>query len=198
MNPFSRNVTGLAPRVNLDPEMIDKHAAWSNEQFSDEKERGPIGPLRHLAKEALEAAEAAEAGIDNIAKLTEEMADCTFLLLDAMRRSGVTGPDLNDAMRTKLPVLLARQYPKTAPDEPSEHIRDGEPEKGGRDEYPLLTLVNSQGEFVTHKRCLPFVELPRVVIWGDRVFTNTGKHDGVTRRPIYQEAFSVVLIDSLD
>lgn len=197
MNPFNRNITGIAPRVAFDVDVIDKHAAWSNEQFGNEKERGPIGPLRHMAKEALEAAEAAEGGQDNVAKLTEEMADCAFLLLDSMRRAGISAIDLNDAMRSKLPVLLARKYPKTAPDQPSEHIRDTET-AGTRDEYPVLTLVNMAGEFVTHRRCLPFVELPHVVFWGVRCFVNTGKHDGATRRPIYKEVFSHHLVDSLD
>ena len=97
-------------------ETVRNHAEWSERTFGPEK--GPAGPLRHLAKEAIEAAEA-----PTREHRLEELADCTFLLLDAIRRANLTAEELVEAMDRKQKILNNRTYRRTAEGEPAEHDR---------------------------------------------------------------------------
>lgn len=100
-------------------EVVRAHAEWSERNFGTPKEHGPVGPLRHLAKEAIEAAEAPDRK-----SRCEELADCTFLLLDALRRADVSAQELAEAMNDKMAILEKRVYRKTGKDMPIEHDRD--------------------------------------------------------------------------
>lgn len=102
-------------------ELVRRHAAWSEVNFGTREEHGPVGPLRHLAKEAIEASEAH--GSPDPLHFPGEIADCAFLLLDSMRRAGMTSDDLVAAMERKMPILEARVYRKTGKDQPIEHDR---------------------------------------------------------------------------
>ena len=93
-----------------------EHAAWSQETFGLDSDRGPIGALKHLAKEAVEA----QANIND----RSEFADCLFLTFDAARRSGMTIDDLMDECFAKLEKNRKRVWAKpTNSDEPIEHVR---------------------------------------------------------------------------
>ena len=97
-----------------------EHAAWSQETFGKDQERGPLGALKHLAKEAVEAQTEAAKGISgNEAKLHEEIADCLFLTFDAARRSGMSLNGLVDIAFAKLEKNRKRVWQKpTSGDEP--------------------------------------------------------------------------------
>ncbi|ERP95719.1 hypothetical protein Q669_29565 [Labrenzia sp. C1B10] len=99
----------------LSPQLVTRHRKWSDATFGPRSERGPISSLKHLKKEVDEAL--------NDPHEVEEYADMMFLLLDAAHRAGFDCFDVHGAMVDKLPVLLKRDYPKTAPEEVSEHIR---------------------------------------------------------------------------
>ena len=89
-----------------------QHAEWSERQF------GPVsavGPAKHLAKEALEVAAAP-------ADATEH-ADCWMLLWDMQRRAGISDADLATAIREKLAINMARDWPPAKEGEAREHIR---------------------------------------------------------------------------
>jgi ParB family chromosome partitioning protein len=93
-----------------------EHAAWSQETFGTDQERGPIGPLKHLAKEAVEA----QADITD----RSEFADCLILTFDAARRAGMTLDDLINAANAKLEKNRNRVWAKpTNSEEPIEHVR---------------------------------------------------------------------------
>jgi hypothetical protein len=103
------------------------HADWSQRTFGTDTERGPVGAFRHLEKETREAVEAFtefQAGNTSHADFVEESADCLILLLDGIRRGGVTLPQLIEAARQKMEVNKRRKWPAPAPDgQPTEHIR---------------------------------------------------------------------------
>lgn len=99
-------------------ETVLAHANWSEKNFGTLDEHGPVGPLRHLAKEAIEASEA-----ETPEHMLEELADCTFLLLDALRRGGYSVEDLTEAMDRKQKILNTRTYHKVGIDQPIEHDR---------------------------------------------------------------------------
>ncbi|EAS2247971.1 restriction alleviation protein, Lar family [Salmonella enterica] len=90
-----------------------EHAEWSDATFGNV---GPIGPLKHLLKEALETA----AEPDDLS----EWADMQFLLWDAQRRAGITDEQITLAMREKLEVNKARQWPEPKDGEPRLHIKE--------------------------------------------------------------------------
>jgi len=97
------------------------HADWSQERFGTDAEKGPLMPLRHLRREAADAEQAAE-DRDRPGLLTE-LADCQLLLLDALRRSGYTLPQLIAAAQDKMVVNKAREWPSPTADMPVEHVR---------------------------------------------------------------------------
>ena len=98
------------------PRTVKDHRAWSDKNFGNRRERGPVGPLKHLAKEVQEAI----ADPHDIM----EFADMTFLLLDSLHRAGFSPHDLNEAMKEKMEILKTRNYPRGLPDEPAEHVRE--------------------------------------------------------------------------
>lgn len=115
--------------------LADEHAAWSQEKFGTDMERGPLGPIRHLKKEADEADEAYQELQKAIAdgdphaamlaqKFNEEKADMLLLLLDLNRRSGGTLADLVEAGHEKLKIVKTRIYHRTPDGVPSEHVRE--------------------------------------------------------------------------
>ncbi|EAA7988746.1 DUF550 domain-containing protein [Salmonella enterica] len=87
-----------------------EHAEWSDATFGD------VGPLKHLSKEALEAA------VDPSDPL--EWADMQFLLWDAQRRAGISDGEITAAMKEKLKVNMARQWPEPKDGEPRLHIKE--------------------------------------------------------------------------
>lgn len=93
--------------------------AWSEENFGDSAQRGPIGPLKHLKLEADEA-------IKNPSDVLE-YADCLILLLDASRRAGFTSAGLIIAAHAKMIINSTRNYEKPETDEPSQHVDRGDP-----------------------------------------------------------------------
>lgn len=100
---------------------IDAQRGWSEETFGLGSHRGPTGPLKHLAKEAVEAQEAV--GTEH---LIEELADCLFLLVDAMWRSGYTSEDLLGSAFRKLEKNKARNWGNWKDKDPNaaiEHVR---------------------------------------------------------------------------
>jgi hypothetical protein len=99
--------------------LISDQAKWSQETFGTDSERGPIGALKHLEKEAKEAYESYGS-----LEYHEELADCFILLLDAIRRSGLSFRGLVRIAITKMIKNKARAWPKPTSDEPVEHIRD--------------------------------------------------------------------------
>jgi hypothetical protein len=95
-----------------------EHADWSQKTFGSDIERGPEGPLKHLALEVQEC-------LANTGDL-EEYADLILLTFDACRRAGFDYSDLTLACYRKLSKNRERKWPKTSPDQPVEHIREGE------------------------------------------------------------------------
>lgn len=91
-------------------------AAWSQNTFGLDSERGPIGPLKHLLKEVQEV-------IDN-SDDDFEYADCLFLLFDAARRKGMTLQTLIETCETKLEINKMRKWSKPTDDNPVEHVRE--------------------------------------------------------------------------
>jgi hypothetical protein len=108
--------------------LITDQAAWSQATFGTDAERGPVGAFRHLEKETREVIAAyAQVGIvpGAEAAFLEECADCFILLLDGIRRGGITFPELVAEARRKMGVNKTRKWPKpTAADVPVEHVRD--------------------------------------------------------------------------
>lgn len=97
-------------------------AAWSQETFGSDLERGPIGPLKHLEMEAREA----QASPHD----RTEYADCFLLILDASRRAGMTVAELIRAAHAKLQINKARVYLKPIdPNVSVEHVRSRSPLK---------------------------------------------------------------------
>ena len=99
-------------------EFEEARRAWSEATFGTAAERGPIGPLKHLEKEAREAYTEADP-----ARQREEIADCVFLVFDAASRAGMTLDDLARECWAKLEKNKRRQWVRTAPGEPIEHLR---------------------------------------------------------------------------
>lgn len=100
-------------------DLIYDQAEWSQKTFGSDKDRGPIGALKHLSLEAIECVNAI--GTD---KLTEELADCFLLLLDACRRSKVNIRQLLNAAEEKMIINKSRKWPKPISDTPVEHIKE--------------------------------------------------------------------------
>ena len=98
---------------------------WSQATFGTDLERGPIGAVRHLQKEAGEVERALLAG-ESKERVTEELADCLILVIDASRRHGVKPMELFKAAYAKLQVNRGRKWPKPTSDEPVEHVREPE------------------------------------------------------------------------
>lgn len=90
-------------------------AAWSQETFGSDDERGPLDALLHLEKEAREAAAAPN---DH-----EEYADCFLLILDAARRSGISPIDLVRCAQKKMAKNRCRTWPQPIDGMPVEHVR---------------------------------------------------------------------------
>jgi len=90
--------------------------AWGDATFGTPAERGPIGPLKHLAKEVQEC-------LDNPTDPLEYV-DCLFLVRDASRRAGLSGPQLLAYCWEKLNINRARTWPKPTSDGPVEHVRE--------------------------------------------------------------------------
>lgn len=102
-------------------EFANAQQDWSYKTFGPPEHRGSEGPLNHLAKEVQEA----KAAIGT-PEYMEECADCLFLLVDAVHRSGFWITDLLDEAMKKLDKNKDRQWRDwrtLAPGEVSEHIK---------------------------------------------------------------------------
>ena len=103
-------------------DLVRDQAEWSQKTFGGDFVRGPLGALRHLELEAREAQDAAVNG-----GLTEELADCFLLVLDAARRHGLKPMQLVEAAVKKMEVNKSREWPKpTDINTPVMHIKRGE------------------------------------------------------------------------
>lgn len=96
-------------------DLIEDQAAWSQETFGSDLDRGPVGALKHLAKEAEEAA----ANPTDIV----EYADCFLLLIDATRRAGWKLGHVIEAAIAKMEINKTRTWPRPVDDTPVEHVR---------------------------------------------------------------------------
>lgn len=97
-------------------DLADQHAAWSQETFGSDKERGPEGPLKHMRKEIEEV-------LANPTDL-QEYADLLLLLLDASRRAGIGPYSLIRAGQAKLKINKERTWPKpTGMSDAVEHVK---------------------------------------------------------------------------
>ena len=92
------------------------YAAWSQETFGPDSQRGPIGPLNHLKKEVQN-----ELLIDPHDR--EEYADAFMLILDAARRAGFDHHSLLEAAFEKLEINKTRKWQAPNPDGSIEHVR---------------------------------------------------------------------------
>lgn len=99
-------------------DLVADQAKWSQATFGEDTERGPMGPLKHLEKEARECQDAV-----GTPHLTEELADCLLLLLDASRRAGLKPLELVKAAQEKMQTNKSRTWPKPTSHEPVEHVR---------------------------------------------------------------------------
>ena len=106
--------------------LMNRHAWWSRRTFGPDDKIGPVGPMKHLAEEALEAAEAVNDPV--------EYADCLLLLLDGIRRAGLTLEQVIEAGQGKMDINENRVWPEPKDGEPRNHVRDTDPE----DERDLL------------------------------------------------------------
>ena len=89
------------------------HAEWSDRQFGNV---GQVGPLKHLAREAIEAAEAP----DDIS----EFADILMLVWDATRRAGFSDEQLAEAVAEKLKRNKRRVWGEVKDGEPCHHVKN--------------------------------------------------------------------------
>lgn len=89
---------------------------WSQETFGLDSERGPIGPLKHLEKEIQEVLQDPSDEMEYI--------DCFFLIIDAIRRKGISIERFEQLLFQKLEINKARKCGIKASDEPIEHIRE--------------------------------------------------------------------------
>jgi hypothetical protein len=102
---------------------------WSAKTFGSVSARGPQGPLDHLEKEelvelrdeveALELCEDPEEAQEIRAKLATECADVIILAIEVAFRSGVPSGPLTEAVRNKINVIGAREYPPLADQVPN-------------------------------------------------------------------------------
>lgn len=111
-------VTSMVEFADRFSDLVVDQAKWSQATFGTDSERGPLGALKHLEKEARECQEAV-----GTPELTEELADCLLLLLDASRRAGVKPMELVVAAQEKMVKNKARTWPNPTSDEPVEHVR---------------------------------------------------------------------------
>jgi len=158
-----------------------RQADWSQQTFGSDKERGPIGPLKHLIKEADEAQsawgawQALEASLDDdlasVAKLglLEELADCSLLLFDALRRAGFTTVDLVSMMWKKQILNEKREWNvKVDNESPVEHVKDVKDVKedesriAGNDTFNLHMHTIRRGELVGGAERILFTAWPSV------------------------------------
>lgn len=110
-----------------------QQSVWSQNTFGLDSERGPLGPLEHLKKEVKEALDAyhmletciAENPDVHITEMQRELIDCQFLIVDALRRSGVNYETFLDMLEDKLKINKSRSWPRSAGDNerPIEHDR---------------------------------------------------------------------------
>lgn len=84
-------------------DLWDDQAAWSQKTFGSDEIKGPIGSLAHLALEAKEAIDKP----DDI----EEYADCLLLIMDAVRRAGISPKQWILTARNKLEKNKLREWP---------------------------------------------------------------------------------------
>lgn len=107
-------------------DLVMDQSEWSQKMFGTDQERGPMGPVRHLVKESQEVEAALDvynAGQCSKDAVTEELADCLILVLDASRRHGVKVMQLIEAAQAKMQKNKARAWPKPVDDMPVEHVR---------------------------------------------------------------------------
>jgi hypothetical protein len=109
---------------------------WSARTFGPQSHRGPMGPLKHLKKEVEEALNSVATTVNAASPQDaadcreiqiEELADCFFLVVDAVWRSGVSPVEFRQALTTKLIKNRNRAWPdwreKDANDA-IEHVRN--------------------------------------------------------------------------
>lgn len=108
------NLIGEADELRA---LRQEHAEWSQRQFGDVS---AIGPAKHLAKEAMEVAAAPHDAIAH--------ADCWMLLWDMQRRAHISDTDMISAIRRKLAINKARDWPAPQEGEAREHTKAAEVE----------------------------------------------------------------------
>jgi hypothetical protein len=102
--------------------------SWSMHTFGPKRARDGVGPLRHLVLEAKEAESEAMKISSDRRELLEELADCQFLVFDAVWRSGFDLDDLEQMLWYKLEKNRRRTWPdwrKVAAGEPVLHEKVG-------------------------------------------------------------------------
>lgn len=92
----------------------NRHAWWSTRTFGPDDEIGPVGPMKHLMKEAQEAVDAVNDPV--------EYADCLLLLLDGIRRAGLTLEQVVASAHEKMKINELRTWPAPEDGEPREHL----------------------------------------------------------------------------
>lgn len=116
--------TAPKPQVHPVQRFFNQQQAWSYATFGPREHRGPAGPLDHLAKEAREAKDAV-----GTPELPIEIADCLFLVFDAVHRAGMTLEQQVEVAMAKLELNKLRKWPDwrtTDPTKATEHDRTGE------------------------------------------------------------------------
>lgn len=97
-------------------------STWSQSTFGLDSARGPLGAVRHLKLEAKELEDSILLNAD-ADSISEELADCFLLILDASRRQGLSPSGLLLAASKKHRINESRKWPKPKDDEnPVEHI----------------------------------------------------------------------------
>lgn len=89
---------------------------WSQKTFGLDSERGPIGSLKHLQKEVEEVLQDLDDKMEYI--------DCFFLIVDAIRRRGISIQEFEQLLFQKLEINKARKWGAKSSDGPVEHIRE--------------------------------------------------------------------------
>ncbi len=143
--------------------LIAWQGGWSQQTFGVDELRGPVGPLKHMAKEIPEVINAIMNGTGTA---PEEFADIFLLLLDAIRRYGMTVDDLVADSLVKMGVNVTRKWATPTSDEPVEHDRSVPDQPPGKFDGIRNELVGKVDDVAWHEFLADAVVPPdRNVAW---------------------------------